>query len=65
MPVSTNGVEAYNKKALGDEIRKLITTNVQLMINKIKTEKAKVNLETNKTRLLNKKNSLITKREEL
>ncbi len=30
----------------------------------METEKTKVNLETNKTRLLNKKNSLIVKRKE-
>ena len=48
MPVSTNGVEAYNKKALGDEIRKLIATNTQLITNKMETEKTRVNLEIDK-----------------
>ncbi len=60
-----NGIEAYSKKALDDEIRRLTTANVQLMINKIKIKKAKVNLETDRVRLLDKKNSLVIKREEL
>ncbi len=34
------------------------------MSDKMETEKAKVNLETDKTRLLDEKNSLIAKREE-
>ncbi len=46
--VSTNDVEAYNKKVLGDEIRKLIITNVQLITDKIKTEKIKVNLKADR-----------------
>jgi len=62
---STNDVKAYNKKTLGDKICKLTTTNVQLMINKIKTEKVKVNLETDKIQLLDKKNFLIIKKEKL
>ncbi len=64
-PVSTNGIETYSKKALNDKIRKLTTTNVQLITNKMETEKVKINLEANKTRLLDKKNSLIAKRKEL
>ncbi len=35
------------------------------MTNKMKTEKAKVNLEANRMRLLGEKNSLVAKREEL
>ncbi len=35
------------------------------MADKIKTEKIKVNLETDKARLLNEKNFLIVKKEEL
>jgi len=35
------------------------------MTDKIKTEKAKINLKTNRIQLLNKKNSLVAKREEL
>ncbi len=46
--ISTNNIEVYNKKILGDEIYKLITTNVQLVADKIKTEKVKVNLKTDK-----------------
>ena len=64
-PVSTNDVEAYSKETLDDEIRRLITANVQLMINKIEIEKAKVNLEANKIQLFGEKNSLIVKRKEL
>ncbi len=63
-PISTSGVEAYNKEALDDEIRRLIIANVQLIIDKIKIEKVKVNLKINKTRLFNEKNSLIVKKEE-
>jgi len=36
-----------------------------LITNKIKTEKIKINLETDKMRLFGKKNSLIVKKEEL
>ncbi len=64
MPVFTNDVEAYSKEILGDEIRRLITANVQLITNKIETEKVKVNLKTDKTRLFDKKNSLVVKKEE-
>ncbi len=64
-PVSTNNVEVYNKEILSDEIRKLTTTNVQLIINKMETEKIKVNLKTDKIQLFDKKNSLVIKREEL
>ncbi len=63
-PTSTNDVETYNKETLGDKIHRLTTANIQLMTNKIKTEKAKVNLKTNKIRLFGKKNSLVTKKEE-
>ncbi len=63
--VSTSGVEAYNKKTLGDEICRLIVTNVQLVADKMETEKAKVNLEADRARLFNEKNSLVAKREEL
>ncbi len=35
------------------------------MTDKIETEKIKVNLEVNKTRLLEKKNSLVIKKKEL
>ncbi len=65
MPVFTNGIEASSKEALGDEIRRLIVANVQLMADKMKTEKARVNLEVDRTRLFDEKNSLVAKREEL
>jgi len=64
-PISTNGIEAYNKEILGDKIRKLTTTKVKLITNKMETEKTKVNLKTDKTRLFNEKNFLIVKKEEL
>ncbi len=64
-PASINNIEAYSKKALGDKIRRLITTNVQLMVDKTETEKAKVNLEVDRIRLFGKKNSLIAKKKEL
>ncbi len=64
-PVSINGIETYNKEILGDEIRRLITVNVQLIADKIKTEKVKVNLKADRIRLFGKKNSLVAKRKEL
>ena len=48
MLVSTNGVEVYNKEVLGDEIRRLTVANVQLVTNKTETEKAKINLKTDR-----------------
>ena len=63
--VFINGVEVYNKKTLNDEICRLIIANVQLITNKMKIEKTRVNLETDKTQLFGKKNSLVVKREEL
>ncbi len=64
-PVSTNNVEAYSKEVLGDEIRRLIVANVQLVTDKIETEKIRVNLEVDRVRLFGEKNSLIIKREKL
>jgi len=64
-PVSINDVETYSKKILDDKIRKLTTTNVQLMTDKIKTEKTKVNLKADKVQLFDKKNFLIIKRKKL
>ena len=46
--VFTNGVEAYNKEVLSDEIRRLTIANVQLMTDKMETEKVKVNLEADR-----------------
>jgi len=51
-PVSTSGIEAYSKEALGDEIRRLTAVNAQLVTDKMETEKARVNLEANRARLL-------------
>jgi len=64
-PVSISNVKAYIKKILNNEIRKLIIVNTQLITNKIKTEKVKVNLEADKIRLFDKKNFLMVKKEEL
>ncbi len=64
MPVFTNGIEAYNKKALSDEVRRLTTANIQLVSDKIKTEKTKVNLKADRIWLFDEKNSLIAKRKE-
>ena len=63
--ISTNGVETYNKETLDNEIRRLIIANAQLITDKIETEKVKINLEADKIRLFDKKNSLIAKKEEL
>ncbi len=63
--ISTNDVETYNKEILSNKIRKLIITNIQLITDKMETEKTRVNLKINKTRLFNKKNFLVVKREEL
>jgi len=64
-PASTNSIEIYSKETFGDEIRRLITINVQLIIDKMKTEKTRVNLEADRIRLLGKKNSLVVKRKKL
>ncbi len=64
-PVSTNGVKTYIKEQLTVEIQRFTTVNTQLMTDKIKTERTKVNLKTDRMRLLRKKNFLIVKRKEL
>ncbi len=64
-PVSTSGVKVYIKEQLAVEIQRFIIANIQLMTDKIETERTKVNLETDRARLLREKNSLIAKREEL
>ncbi len=63
-PVSTNGIEAYIKEQLAVEIQQFITANIQLITDKIETERTKVNLEADRIRLLEEKNSLIVKKEE-
>jgi len=63
--VSTSGVEIYSKEVLGDEICRLIVANVQLVTDKMETEKARVNLEADRVRWFGKKNFLVVKREEL
>ncbi len=64
-PASTNDIETYNKETLGKEIRKLITTNTQLMNDKLNTKAVKTKLEADKAKLINEKNILVVKREEL
>jgi len=64
-PVSTNSIEAYIKELLVVEIQRFITTNVQLITDKMKIERTKVNLEADKVRLLKEKNSLVVKKEKL
>jgi len=61
----TNSIEVYSKEVLNDEICRLTIANVQLMTNKIKIEKTKVNLEIDRIRLFGEKNFLIVKREKL
>ena len=65
VPISMNGVETYSKKALDNKICRLTAINAQLITNKIKIEKVRVNLKADRVRLFDKKNSLIVKREEL
>ena len=60
--VSINDIKTYNKEALGDKIRRLTTANIQLIIDKIETEKAKVNLKADRIQLFDKKNFLIVKK---
>ncbi len=64
-PIFISGVEAYNKETLSDEIHRLITANIQLVIDKMETKKVKVNLKIDRMRLFGKKNSLVVKREKL
>ncbi len=46
--IFTNDIEAYSKKTLSNKICRLTTTNIQLITNKIKTKKTKINLKPNK-----------------
>ncbi len=63
--ISTNGIEVYTKEQLAAEIQRFTAANAQLVTDKMETEKTKINLETNKARLLGEKNSLVAKRKEL
>ena len=65
MSVSTNRIKTYIKEQLIIEIQRFITVNVQLVTDKMETERTKVNLETDKVQLLKEKNFLIVKKEEL
>ncbi len=62
--ISTSDVKAYSKEVLSDEIRRLIAANIQLVTDKMETEKVRVNLKVDRARLFDEKNSLIAKREE-
>jgi len=64
-PALTNGVEAYSKEILREEIRRLTTTNAQLVNDKLAIKAVKIKLEVNKAKLINEKNILVTKRKEL
>ena len=64
-PASTNGVEAYSKEQLAEEIRRLTTANAQLVNDKLGTEATNAKLEADRNRLINEKNILVAKREEL
>jgi hypothetical protein len=63
--VSTNGVEAYSKEQLAEEIRRFTTANAQLVNDKLGIEAINAKLEADKNRLINEKNILVAKREEL
>ncbi len=65
VPISMNGVETYSKKALDNKICRLTAINAQLITNKIKIEKVRVNLKADRVRLFDKKNSLVVKKKEL
>ncbi len=60
-----SGAESYIKEQLAAEIQRLSAANVQLVNDKMETEKIKVNLEVDRVRLFGEKNSLVVKREEL
>jgi len=62
--VSTSDVEVYTKEQLAVEIQRFTTANVQLVTDKMETERTKINLEADRVRLLKEKNSLVAKREE-
>ncbi len=61
----TNGIKAYNKEILGEEIYRLTATNTQLMNNKLNIKIAKTKLEADKVKLISEKNIFVVKREEL
>ena len=63
--VSTSDVEAYSKEQLAEEIYRLIAANAQLVNDKLRTKATNVKLEADKNKLINKKNILVAKREEL
>ncbi len=64
-PASMNGTKSYTKEQLAVEIQRLLTANAQLINDKMEIEKIKVNLETDRMRLFDEKNSLVVKREKL
>ena len=64
-PASTSGVEVYSKEQLAEEIRRLTTTNAQLVNDKLGTEATNAKLEADRNRLISEKNIFVAKREEL
>ncbi len=64
-PTSTNGIKAFNKKILKEEICRFIITNIQLINDKLNAEAVKIKFEVNKAKLINEKNIFVAKKEEL
>ena len=64
-PASTSGIEAYSKKTFGNEIHRLIQINTQLTQDKQNADVVKAAIETDKNRLISKKNTLVVKHEKL
>jgi hypothetical protein len=64
-PASTSGVEAYSKEQLAEEICKLTIANAQLVNDKLGAEATNTKLEADRNKLINEKNILVAKREEL
>ncbi len=58
-------MKTYNKEVLEEEIYRFITTNVQLVNDKLDIKAAKTKLEIDKARLINEKNIFVAKKEEL
>ncbi len=64
-PASSSDMEAYSKEILGEEIRRFIAANAQLVNDKLGIEAVKTKLEADKVRLISEKNIFVAKREEL
>jgi len=62
---SSNGIKAYSKEVLREEIRRLTITNVQLANDKLDIEAVKTRFEADKARLISKKNIFVAKKKKL